>query len=1400
MKRLAGLFILCTVVFSSAAYANKPLKPEQVPDLLKPWIPWVTQELPERACPFRFDSFDTRQCLWPTALSLDLKAQHGSFSVNWQVFKEDWISLPGDDKHWPLNVTANDKPAVVLNKNGTPAIKLLPGSYQIKGEFLWDSIPDNLGFPDDTGLINLKINDAAINAPTIKDGELWLKESDRGQAKPENVQNRLDVQIFRKITDDVPMQVATHLDLEVSGEQREAVLTNTVLSGFIPLEMQSPLPARLEPDGKLTVQLRPGRWQLNIISRATKDMPALELPKDIENEEIWVFDARPDLRVAEIEQLNTVDASQTQLPDDWKNLPAYKVPPGQSMGFKTIRRGDPEPEPNQLNLSRKLWLDFDGEGYTVNDSISGTMTRGWRLNALPETKLGKLTLDGDSQLITEQQGTHKQGVEVRKGQLNLNADSRMTGAIDTLSAVGWEQNFHQINAELNLPPGWRLLAATGVDNVPDSWIARWTLLDLFMVLITAYATKMLWTRGWGALALVTLVLIWHEDGAPHYVWLNILAATVLLRNLPQGKFFTCIKWYRYVSWAALAFIAVPFMVSQVRIGIYPQLEKPWQDIHAGVLQYGQSVSMGGGQMANLPASAPVMAPPPAPMQAQQNEGMAALESKSNDGYDRVHATLRKKARRLEKTMMPQSVEEKVQNEQDSYFSSSSSNFQRIDPKAKIQTGPGLPQWEWHKVYLSWNGAVDSAQTLSLWYLPPTLTTALNFVRVLLIAVLAALMFGLADKIRPNYKSVLRLGLWLLLLPALYVPSPDAFADNFPNDALLEQLKTKLYDQVIPDCVPECAHIEQMHVAITAKDLAVTLKIHAQESVSLPLPAEYQQWFPNEVLDNGKPATALYRSENQLWINLSAGGHQVVLRGVAPLLSKFTLPMPLKPNRVTVEKSEWEVVGLQEDGLADEQLQFSRTQHVKANEPKTTLEPVSLPPFVQVERTLQLGLDWRVVTRVLRLSPADSAVVLKVPLLKGEGVTSQGIHVKDNAVEVSMAAAQTQMQWESALDKTDSIELTAASTDQWIEVWKADVSPVWHIEPSGLTMIHLNSQGQWLPEWHPWPGEKMTLAITRPEAVVGKTLTIDSSTLRTTQGQRTREVVLSASFRSSQGQQHTLTLPENAQLQSVVINGQSQALRMEGRKLTLPVNPGSQNFVITWQEPTAISPWLTSSSVDMGQESVNSNHILSLGHDRWVLWVKGPKFGPIILFWGELVVIVLVSLGLGRFKAVPLKHWHWFLLLLGLSQVPMESVALVIAWFALMAWRTKQTMDTNRHFNFVQIVLGVLTLTALGVLFAAVAQGLLSAPDMRITGNQSSSYVLNWYQDRSPATLPVVNVLTLPLMVYRLLMLAWSLWLAVSLLNWLKWGWQCFTSNGLWQKAVPKAKVAEEIETVETSEP
>ena len=121
MNRLTGLLLLATLFFASFTQA-KPLTKEQVPEPLKPWISWVLVDNPELACPFLYNSYEQKRCSWPTQLTLDLSSAKGVFSINWKVYKDSWVSLPGDKKYWPLNVTVNGKPALVMDKNGIPSI------------------------------------------------------------------------------------------------------------------------------------------------------------------------------------------------------------------------------------------------------------------------------------------------------------------------------------------------------------------------------------------------------------------------------------------------------------------------------------------------------------------------------------------------------------------------------------------------------------------------------------------------------------------------------------------------------------------------------------------------------------------------------------------------------------------------------------------------------------------------------------------------------------------------------------------------------------------------------------------------------------------------------------------------------------------------------------------------------------------------------------------------------------------------------------------------------------------------------------------------------------------------------------------------------------------------------
>jgi len=70
---------------------------------------------------------------------------------------------------------------------------------------------------------------------------------------------------------------------------------------------------------------------------------------------------------------------------------------------------------------------------------------------------------------------------INKGALKLLANSRYAPkGIDELK-MGWLHDFNRVSVALNVPPGWTLLTAVGVD-VDNGWLAKCNLWDIFFVL------------------------------------------------------------------------------------------------------------------------------------------------------------------------------------------------------------------------------------------------------------------------------------------------------------------------------------------------------------------------------------------------------------------------------------------------------------------------------------------------------------------------------------------------------------------------------------------------------------------------------------------------------------------------------------------------------------------------------------------------------------------------------------------------------------------------------------------------------------------------------------------------------------------------------------------------------
>lgn len=1389
--RFLILLLICICVIPQLAMA-KPLADKDIPDPLKPWKAWVLKGQEHKRCPFLFSDGGSFRCVWPGELNIDIKQRSARFEQSWLIENETWVALPGDEKNWPLEVKANGKSINVVARRGSPQVFLKKGSHNIKGLINWKIVPEYLQIPRQSGIVRFKLNGKNIRFPEIgNQGQLWIQS----RQATRKVADRVELQVFRHIEDSIPLKVTVYITLDVSGQARELKLPDPFGEQFIPYQLNSSLPAKLEADGALHLQVRPGHWVISLTARQTTQTNALTftpLKSNWVDEEVWVFKAMPDLRIVEVTGVSAIDPQQTNLPKVWKRLPAYRLLPNQTMTFVEKRRGDSQPAPDELQLRRNIWLSFNGDRYTLQDQILGKKNTGWRLEMNAPVKLGQVKVNGVQQSITRKPDSSRAGVELRQGQINLTANSEMHDPLRTLSAVGWDQDFNQLSTTLHLPPGWRIFSAGGVDQVNTTWINQWTLLDFFIVLIITLSIGKLWSKPLAALALVTLVLIYHEPGAPRWVWLHLVAAVAFLKVLPAGKFKTAVAYFRSLVLISLFVITVPYIVKEVRKGLHPQLEYPYKSTRLDQFAETRPLTLDGG-----PAE-----------QISEDQGMLEMKSPAiqevvvGDGTDMINS-------------YPERFMDKRTSNDSSFrpmlgslgvraIAQKKAKFMQYDPDATIQTGPGIPKWQWNRVSMSWSGPVSRDQQISLTLIGPKTNFVLAGLRVVL---LCLLILGILN-IRYGPKTGWRLpqigiasfgtpsiSVMIFVMSLMFVfHSREAQAD-IPDQQILNELRDRLLEKA--DCLPRCAEIQSMSLSADSKALNLNLKVHSFELVAIPLPGQASEWLPRRVLVNQVPATGLLRDQNGiLWLRLNKGQYQISMAGPLPPKPNINIALPMKPHSVSVSAKDWVVNGVHADGDVDNQLQLTRIKIKDSVMDSVSFDASQLPPFVEVERKILLGLKWQVETRVKRLTPGGSPVVLGVPLLKGESVITDGVKVKENKVLVSLGANVNEVRWSAILDSMhdsgdDStgratrprvIELQAAQTSKWVENWKVDAATIWHMQADGIPVIYHQQGNRWLPEWRPWPGEKVSLTITRPEGIEGETKTVDQAHLLLKPGLRITSAALTFQLRSSQGGQHPITLPPGSTLNSVKIDNQIQPVRMEGQTILLPLKPAQQQFSIDWKMQEGIRGFYQSPETGLGVNSANTQIQIKMPANRWILFLGGPTLGPAVLYWGVLVVIVLASLALSRMKEyTPLGLVQWLLLGIGLSPIAMESILIVVVWLFALGWRSKIKAGVSKWaFNSLQLALGVLTITAMSALFNAVSQGLLGSPDMQIVGNGSSSANLNWFQDISPSTLPQAWVVSVPMYIYRILMLLWALWLAFSLLKWLGWGWRCFSTHGYWQ--------------------
>jgi hypothetical protein len=704
----------------------------------------------------------------------------------------------------------------------------------------------------------------------------------------------------------------------------------------------------------------------------------------------------------------------------------------------------------------------------------------------------------------------------------------------------------------------------------------------------------------------------------------------------------------------------------------------------------------------------------------------------------------------------------------------------------VQTGAGEPAWQRAQRYvLNWSGPVLPTQHVRLVIAPPWLVRALRVVLIALLAWLVARSILPLVHARPRSAAA---ALGALAIGALVLVESPANAQAFPTEELLGELHSRV--GAPPDCVPACATIESAEVSARGDEIRVALIAHAADRVALPMPFDEKSLMLRGVAVDGSMQDGLARAGGKSWLALSRGVHRVEL-AFAAASDKIALAFALKPMHVAFAGEGWDASGIDEGRFLTETLTLARADAKGTQTAASGAQQFA--PFVRVDRTLDLGLDWSTEVRVQRLAPASGGFTAEVPLIAGEHVLTAGAKVENDRATVAIADGESAASWSGRLDKAETLSMTAPPLSDRAEVWRVVVSPTWHIEFDGVPPIAMasdeNRRDYRSFEFHPLPGEKLTLRITRPQAAKGATRAVDSMRFAESVGQRATTSTLALTVRASQGGEEIVALAPSLEVVGATRDETALNLRARDGKLALPVAPGTQSFEIRLREETPLGFVARTPAIRLASPAANIDLALDLPADRWLLATFGPPSGPAVLYWSALAVVLVVAWAIARTRRTPLELWQLILLGLGFSTFSWIAPVVVVAWLAAIDWRMRaEPPKSVAAFDLVQIGIAALTVLALVCLLAAIPQGLLGSPDMQVAGNGSYGQSLRWFADRSNGASPTAGAITVPLWVYKVLMLAWALWLANAVVGWLRYGFAAWTRGGYWRSAPRKAAI------------
>lgn len=1401
-KGLLGLLVWGMAGLASAA---SPVPPE-----LQGWQGWVLEGETARQCALKNGAtgqgLDDYLCMATTDLVLSPEGAGIAFSVRIKTDRSTAVPLPGQEQQWPQNIRMDGQPAV-LRRQGDQWLVVVPaGEHLVQGRWAeaFEKIPVPAQFP--------RVIWGPENRLLVRDaGQAWIRAKAVTAVEAEEAEAPPAASVWRYVTDGQALSLTTQVQLRLSGAVQRVEMGPALPAGFRATAWESSVPAVVTPEGTLVVQAGRGTHTVVIQARCDKEClpntqgvvpPSALALKPVTapwpTHETWSIQANPAFRQLTVDGQG-VDPAAADVPMEWRSAPAFRVSSNSPLALKSSSRGRQPGEGETLSLQRETWLE---NGHWTNwDHLQGVLPVGGRLAMQKPFVLGRVQDAGQQPLPLSVDAAGDIGLEW--GQPHVEVWAQSTQPTGKAPTTGWNATMDGMQVTMHLPPGTTLLAAPGASEGNGAWVDRFTLLSFFgIALLSLLVRQALGTTAAVVAAVLAAGWVGH-GGVLWLLWWIALATSFYLaaQTMPAGRLQHVTRILQWTTWCIFVVAWIPFAGNQARLALHPQLP----DRHASVTSvsvadriHGQvetsnsldeSVYGDIGEQVAAPKAAMVpTAPPPAPVTRAQPVMGAPDTRNAVDGND---------------------------------------------PLAGIglaNVGQPLPAWHasglGRTYHLNYQGplrpmskensytGVGSPGMQRVWVAPAWSVQILRALGTLALAWLALRLFvrfcpqSLDHLPQRPARWAHRLGLALLLVPGLawsqspssLVPDagPSLVVSNAPDPRLLAELKQRLTQP--PACAPACVSLVGADLSATGDGIVVTYRVSVEHASGWELPAVSGAQLVGAQVD-GSPAW--FASESV--VVLSPGQSRVVAR-YRPLASSVAIDFPSPPLEVSEQLQGWSSAGTL--GTGTWAIERGPTVDEKKAAAADNLPAgVAVPGYVQVTRTLVLGATATVTTVVERLPGSQGALMVNVPALTGESVENEKVERKGEDWRVSLPAGQDRVTWNSrlVLPPNGEIVFTPIAAAQGQETWHLVKGPAWTLALSGVpeSMPQENAWGV-QRQILPLAGETLRAVAVRLPAAPGEQQRVDRVSLDTTVGPQDAQHTLSFDVVTAQAGERTLVLPAGSEVVSVLRNGQRLSLPLNGNRLVVPVQRGVQTVVIEFRSPSGKAR-LSTPAVDLGGPVSNVTYKLSHAKQRWVMWTSGPGWGTAVLYWSQLIVLLVVAWGLtklpGRLFSLPVA----VLLVLGFSTFYFTVVWLValVAWQAWVGWRARSAFSLSPPlFNLQQVALAAFTGLTVLAMTGAIAFGLLGAqPDMMLRA-PSGLGLMEWVVSQAPAgPLEGPVVISLPMWVYQALLFAWALWFAAWLLQAVKRALMAWLSGGYWRKkAVASVPPQEPVEGPAGSSP